>query len=167
VKEGLAPKHGRELLWDALEELLDRGWVPDESGGHLETSRGNITDCCLDVVGDPLDEIRRVLVLDRQHLVVNFLHRHSSSEHRSNSQVSKKCLDEKSSFLNKLKTYWFWIIYRPCLGSHAAIIFLASNICCVSSGTVSARYCCEPRDVSGAKPGMKKCRRGKGTFINF
>ena len=25
-----------------------------------------------------------------------------------------------------------------CLGSHAAIIFLESNICCVSSGTVSA-----------------------------
>lgn len=31
-------------------------------------------------------------------------------------------------------------------------MFLASNICCVSSGTVSARYCCEPRDVSGEKP---------------
>merc|ERR1711939_94969 len=44
-------------------------------------------------------------------------------------------------------------------------MFLASNICCVSSGTVSERYCCEPRDVSGAKPGMKKCRRGKGTMF--
>ena len=30
------------------------------------------------------------------------------------------------------------------------------DICCVSSGTVNARYCCEPRDVSGAKPFMKK-----------
>merc|ERR1719407_174 len=30
-------------------------------------------------------------------------------------------------------------------------MFLASNICWVSSGTVRARYCCEPRDVSGAK----------------
>merc|ERR1719343_6415 len=47
-------------------------------------------------------------------------------------------------------------------GSAAHIIFLASNICCVSSGTVRARYCCEPRDVSGAKPVMKKCNRGKG-----
>lgn len=35
---------------------------------------------------------------------------------------------------------------------------LASNICCVSSGTVRARYCCEPRAVSGANPGMKKWR---------
>ena len=42
-------------------------------------------------------------------------------------------------------------------GSAAHIMFLASNICCVSSGTVSARYCWEPRDVSGAKPFMKKC----------
>ena len=45
----------------------------------------------------------------------------------------------------------------------AHIMFLASNICCVSSGTVNARYCCEPREVSGAKPFMKKWRRGKGT----
>ena len=43
-------------------------------------------------------------------------------------------------------------------------MFLASNICCVSSGTVNARYCCEPREVSGAKPGIKKWRRGKGTL---
>ena len=47
----------------------------------------------------------------------------------------------------------------------AHIMFLASNICCVSSGTVRARYCCEPRDVSGAKPIMKKWRRGKGIML--
>mmetsp|Transcript_24278 Transcript_24278/g.66767 ORF Transcript_24278/g.66767 Transcript_24278/m.66767 type:complete len:225 (+) Transcript_24278:308-982(+) len=52
--------------------------------------------------------------------------------------------------------------YRPCRGSAAHIMFLASNICCVSSGTVRARYCCEPRDVNGANPVMKKCKRGKG-----
>ena len=44
-------------------------------------------------------------------------------------------------------------------------MFFASNICCVSSGTVNARYCWEPRDVSGAKPFMKKCNRGKGTMF--
>merc|ERR1719164_137787 len=55
--------------------------------------------------------------------------------------------------------------YRPWRGSHAAIMFLASNICWVSSGTVRARYCCEPRLVSGAKPGMKKWRRGNGTMF--
>jgi hypothetical protein len=27
---------------------------------------------------------------------------------------------------------------------------------------VSALYCCEPREVKGAKPTMKKCRRGNG-----
>merc|ERR1719265_1232379 len=52
--------------------------------------------------------------------------------------------------------------YRPWRGSAAHIIFLASNICCVSSGTVKARYCWDPRDVSGAKPVMKKCNRGNG-----
>ena len=52
----------------------------------------------------------------------------------------------------------------PCLGSQAAIMFLASNICWVSSGTVRERYCWLPLDVRGAKPGMKKWRRGKGTW---
>ena len=42
-------------------------------------------------------------------------------------------------------------------------MFLASNICCVSSGTVTARYCWLPRAVNGAKPVMKKWRRGNGT----
>ena len=28
------------------------------------------------------------------------------------------------------------------------------------SGTVRARYCCDPREVSGAKPVMKKCKPG-------
>jgi len=49
--------------------------------------------------------------------------------------------------------------------SAAAIMFLASNCCCVSSGTVRARYCCEPREVRGAKPTMKKWRRGNGTML--
>ena len=42
-------------------------------------------------------------------------------------------------------------------------MFLASNICWVSSGTVTARYCWLPRAVRGAKEVMKKWRRGKGT----
>jgi len=52
--------------------------------------------------------------------------------------------------------------YLPCRGSAAHIMFLASHICCVSSGMVKARYCCEPWEVNGAKPTMKKWRRGKG-----
>src|SRR5437016_4332852 len=42
--------------------------------------------------------------------------------------------------------------YLPCLGSEAHIIFLASNICWVSSGTVKALYCCDPLEVKGANP---------------
>ena len=41
-------------------------------------------------------------------------------------------------------------------------MFFASHICCVSSGTLSARYCWLPREVSGVKPTMKKCSRGNG-----
>merc|ERR1719262_1254157 len=52
--------------------------------------------------------------------------------------------------------------YLPCLGSEAHIMFLASNICWVSSGTVRALYCWDPLEVNGAKPVMKKWRRGNG-----
>jgi len=52
--------------------------------------------------------------------------------------------------------------YLPCLGSEAHIMFLASNICCVNSGTVKALYCYEPLDVNGAKPTMKKWSLGNG-----
>merc|ERR550519_2235800 len=55
--------------------------------------------------------------------------------------------------------------YRPCRGSAAHIMFLASNICCVSSGTVKARYCCDPREVKGANPVIKKCKRGNGIML--
>jgi len=52
--------------------------------------------------------------------------------------------------------------YLPCLGSEAHIIFLASNIYYVNSGTVNALYCYEPLDVNGEKPTMKKCNLGNG-----
>jgi len=46
--------------------------------------------------------------------------------------------------------------YLQCLGSEAHIMFLASNICWVNSGTVNALYTCDPLDVSGANQIMKK-----------
>merc|ERR1712073_24121 len=55
--------------------------------------------------------------------------------------------------------------YLPWRGSQAAIMFLASNICWVSSGTVKDLYCWLPLEVSGANPGMKKCNLGKGTML--
>ena len=58
VKESLPPEHGRELLGDSLEELLDGGGVADEGGGHLEAAWGNVTNGGLDIVRDPLDKVR-------------------------------------------------------------------------------------------------------------
>ena len=43
MQESLASEHGGELFGDALEELLDGGGVADESGGHLQAARRNIT----------------------------------------------------------------------------------------------------------------------------
>ena len=103
---------------------------------HLETPGGNITDGGLDIVGDPLDEVAAVLVLDAKHLLVDFLHGHSASENSSHRQISVGKEFKESQRGNNA--------YLPCLGSQAAIIFLASNICWVSSGTVKALYCWLP-----------------------
>ena len=71
MQEGLATEHGRELLGDALEQLLDRGAVADEGAGHLEAARWDVAHGCLDVVRDPLDEVAAVLILHVNHLFVH------------------------------------------------------------------------------------------------
>ena len=63
MKESLPPEHGGELLGDSLEELLDGGGVTDEGRRHLETAWRDVTHSSLDVIGDPLHEVGRVLVL--------------------------------------------------------------------------------------------------------
>merc|ERR1719267_182558 len=88
VEEGLAAEHAGELLGDALPELLDGGRVTDEDGGHLETLRGDVTDGGLDVVRNPLDEVRGVLVLDVEHLLVDLLGGHAATEEGGAGEVA-------------------------------------------------------------------------------
>merc|ERR1711970_380356 len=88
VEEGLAAEHAGELLGDALPELLDGGGVTDEDGGHLETLGGDVTDGGLDVVGDPLHEVRGVLVLDVEHLLVDLLGGHAATEEGGAREVA-------------------------------------------------------------------------------
>ena len=74
MEESLAAEHGGELLGDALKQLLDGGRVTNEGGGHLQATWWDVADGSLDIVGDPFDEVGRVLVLYVQHLLVNLLH---------------------------------------------------------------------------------------------
>ena len=88
MQESLASEHGGELLGDALEQFLDGGRVTNESGGHLQATWWDVADGGLDIVGDPFDEVGRVLVLYIQHLLVNLLHRHASAEHGGDGEVT-------------------------------------------------------------------------------
>ena len=105
MQESLATEHRRELLGDALEQLLDRRAVAyikhihishtllpneptDECRRHLQTTRWNVAHGGLDVVRNPFDEVRRVLVLHVEHLLVDFLHRHATAEDRRHGQIS-------------------------------------------------------------------------------
>ena len=88
MEEGLSTEHGSELDTDSLEELLDCCGVSDEGGTHLQSSGRDIAHSSFNVVGDPIDKVRGVLVLDVQHLFVDLLHRHSSAEDSSSCKVS-------------------------------------------------------------------------------
>ncbi|KFM03078.1 hypothetical protein AS27_14368, partial [Aptenodytes forsteri] len=68
VEEGLASEHGRELLRDTLEELLDGRAVADEGGST--------------------HEVRAVLVLHVEHLLVHLLHGHATSEDGGHREVT-------------------------------------------------------------------------------
>ena len=88
VEEGLAAEHEGELFRHALEHLLDGGGVTNEGGGHLEALRRDVTDGRLDVVGDPFHKVRRVLVLDVEHLFIDFLGGHATTEHGGSGEVA-------------------------------------------------------------------------------
>jgi len=88
MQESLATEHGRELVTDTLEELLDGGGVSDEGGRHLEATGGNGAQSGLDVVGDPLNEVALVLVLDVAHLVLNLLHGDLTAEESGAGEVT-------------------------------------------------------------------------------
>jgi len=88
MEECLSSEHAGELFTNSLEHLLDGSGVSEEGHGHLESLGRDIADGGLDVVGDPLNEVRGVLVLDVEHLLVDFLGGHSSSEHGGSGEVS-------------------------------------------------------------------------------
>merc|ERR1719421_2444382 len=75
-------------LAHTLEHLLDGGAVAHKGSGHLETLWRDIAHASLDVVGDPLHEVRAVLVLHVEHLLVDLLGGHTATEQRGSGQVA-------------------------------------------------------------------------------
>jgi len=88
MEEGLSSEHSSELFTDSLEHLLDGGGVTEEGNSHLESLWWDIANSRFDVVWNPFNEVRRVLVLNVEHLLINFLSGHSSSEHGGGGKIS-------------------------------------------------------------------------------
>merc|ERR1719199_1841038 len=88
MEEGLSSEHAGELFSNSLEHLLDGGGVTEEGNGHLESLWWDIANGGFDVVWDPLNEVRGVLVLDVEHLLIDFLGGHSTSEHGGGGKIS-------------------------------------------------------------------------------
>merc|ERR1719487_2690237 len=88
MEEGLSSEHSSELFTNSLEHLLDGSGVTEEGNSHLETLWWDIADSRFNVVWNPFNEVRGVLVLDIEHLFINFLGGHSSSEHGGGGKIS-------------------------------------------------------------------------------
>merc|ERR1719305_2070438 len=88
MEEGLSSEHSSELLTNSLEHLLNGGGVSEEGDSHLETLWWDIANSRLDVVWNPFDEVGGVLVLNVEHLLIDLLGGHSTSEHGGGSEVS-------------------------------------------------------------------------------
>merc|ERR1719263_2343875 len=88
MEESLSSEHSGELFSDSLEHLLDGGGVTEEGNGHLESLWWDIAHSGFNVVWNPFNEVRGVLVLDVEHLLIDFLGGHSSSEHRGGGKIS-------------------------------------------------------------------------------
>jgi len=87
MQESFTPEHSSELFRDTLEELLDGGGVANEGGGHLEATGRDVANGGLDVVGDPFNKVRAILVLDVEHLLIDLLHGHAATEDCGHGQV--------------------------------------------------------------------------------
>jgi hypothetical protein len=88
MQESFTSEHSSELFTHTLEQLLDGRGVANECGRHFQASWWDIAHSGLDIVRDPFDEVRRVLVLNVQHLFVDFFHGHATTEDGGNGQVA-------------------------------------------------------------------------------
>ena len=88
MEESLSSEHSSELFTNSLEHFLDGGGVTKEGNGHLESLWWDIANSGFDVVWNPLNEVRGVLVLDVEELLIDFLGGHSTSEHGGGGEIS-------------------------------------------------------------------------------
>merc|ERR1712048_921494 len=88
VEEGLSSEHTSEILGNTLEHFLNSGGVTQETDSHLQTLRRDITDGRFDVIWDPFNEVGTVFVLNVQHLFINFLGGHTSTEQSASGQIT-------------------------------------------------------------------------------
>merc|ERR1712050_402737 len=88
MEERLAPEHGCEVLRNTLEHLLNGCRVARKGNRHLQALRWDIAYRGFDIVRDPLYEVRRILILNIKHLLIDFFCGHAATEQGCRSEVA-------------------------------------------------------------------------------
>eukprot|EP01084_Bolivina_argentea_P311568 539346_1 len=82
----------RNMLVNCSATRLNISWMqvllPMKVTAILRPLGGDVADGGLDIVGDPLDEVGAVLVLDVEHLLVNLLGGHATAEEGGGGEVA-------------------------------------------------------------------------------
>ncbi|KAJ4954384.1 hypothetical protein NE237_011167 [Protea cynaroides] len=87
MQERFPSKHHHELLRKPSEHLQDRRRIPHERRRHRKSRRRDIINTRFYVVGYPLDEMKRDLVLNVEHLLIDLFCTHLSTEHRRRCKI--------------------------------------------------------------------------------
>ena len=59
MQESFTTEHSSKLFRNSFEQFLNGRGIANKGRSHLQTTRGNVTNCSFNVVGDPLKKCKQ------------------------------------------------------------------------------------------------------------
>ena len=120
------------------------------------------------VVGDPLDEVGGVFVLDVEHLLVDLLHGHASTEHGGDGEVAKITVIflEHVTLISKTTKFYFIPNLPSVTGITGSHHVLGVEHLLGELGDGERTVLLGSTGSEGSKSGHEKVKTGEGNLKN-